>query len=129
MQCNIDEGLSFQVLDAIINPPQSKEDKKNEVELNGAIQSKLRADFLEANELLRHFWGCFPVSTRRKQKKLRRLEQILDAYRQSLDQKRNELVRSTNDQDKQYGKYLYPIYNSVCTALRHYEDHKAKLEQ
>lgn len=98
----------------------SKQETKKEVNLNDEYKQKLKADFLEANELLRHFWGTFPLSDRKKIKKAKRLEGILGAYYTSLENKRSQMVQSLNPQEKEYGTHLLSIAKSVHKAIEKY---------
>ena len=123
--CEIPEELSSQVLSNITAPKsRAVEGEAKDVGLNDEYKAKLRADFLECNELLRHFWGTFPLRSKEQQRKAKRLEQALTKYYKTLEQKRTTHLKSSKEQEKEYGILLFPITKSVCKAIEYFDSTK-----
>ena len=120
----LEPSACYDVLQSI-TMPQSRDiegDQKKEVTLNDEFEKRLRGDFLETNELLRHFWGTFPLTSNQKCVKAKRLEQVLSAHYDKLDDRRKEMIRSEIDQEKEYGNLLLPIVKSIGRAMAYFEE-------
>jgi hypothetical protein len=85
---------------------------------------KLRAVFLKSGELLRHFWGSFPITSPVLIAKARRLAGAIVAYYDDLENLYNESTKSSLEPKKEFGRHLYPILKSLNHAITHAQDTK-----
>ena len=129
--CNLSQAVSSlslgqtcsQILFSVTLPKSRGDgDTQKAVSLDAEFEKRLRSDFLETNELLRHFWGAFPLTSSTKRAKAQRLEKVLSTRYDELFQKRNDLIRSENPQEKEYGNLLLPLVNSVLKAVAFFEE-------
>jgi transcription initiation factor TFIIH subunit 1 len=73
-------------------------DLKDSIPLD--VQKELRNVYLACNELLRHFWQCFPVTNEKLEEKLMQMKMTLEKFQYTkLQPLQNKLSKSHYDTD------------------------------
>ena len=116
---SLDENLSMMVLEEI--SPDSKLLKNNaqapmkenikEINLLFQVSSK-------TNELLRHFWSCFPIKSNEVANKAKRIYEAIDVHYDQV-QKVGNLFKSEN------GCEVYKLLKPLDTAIDFYCNYKS----
>jgi hypothetical protein len=86
--------------------------------LPAAIVVGLKQQVVGVNELLRHFWMCFPLRTPGRSNKVRRVASALDELRKHSEAMRN----SAAQEHRQYvAQLLHASTESIHIALEKFD--------
>lgn len=127
----VDPGLALRVLQELVRMPTEGDDLDNVGRITKSpaavlsiyTQEDLRGKVLVVDELLRHYYACFPLSTgQRKQK--------CDKVKQALESKYDELImmeKAALPKEKPYFRSLLkPVMAALDTAIDKYEAERNK---
>eukprot|EP01117_Protostelium_nocturnum_P020095 TRINITY_DN888_c0_g3_i4.p1 TRINITY_DN888_c0_g3~~TRINITY_DN888_c0_g3_i4.p1 ORF type:complete len:491 (+),score=94.33 TRINITY_DN888_c0_g3_i4:806-2278(+) len=83
-KCNISSSAASSVITETCNPANtSMKEARGEVELNDiseSLKEEVKTLFLLSNELLRHFWSCYPMNNNLKARETRMYNSISSFY-------------------------------------------------
>eukprot|EP00873_Tetraselmis_striata_P022489 jgi/Tetstr1/442753/TSEL_030841.t2 len=119
-------ALAFQVLTEISLRVQAAVAEQDDGYMTGdpkdvllpALQNELRKQAMMANELLRHFWALFPVSSAARAKKLERLKDALSKQYDHLQ----AMQEAAHGSDRIYiSQVLRPCMQALDAAFTKYD--------
>ena len=84
----------------------------------------MREKYLKAGEILRHFWGSYPIVNETVAEKVHLLEKNISQMYRKLEEEKKKFFEINTEENKHKRNLIQPILTSLNTAVIKYEEKK-----
>jgi len=90
--------------------------------LGSVMVEFFRMEALKTNEILRHVWGCFPMTSQARKQKASRLVKVLEDQRKSLTAHLTSASGSGTAQQVHVTQMVRPLVDAIDAGIDRYHD-------